>query len=487
MAVTRPRSRARAVGGPVVARGHHRGPAGARRRAARRARRRGRRAPPAPPGPGDRVRRRRDGRRRARVLPRAARLEAGRRGPRSAPRRRGATKLGELSIADVAPFLRAPAPGTAPPTAASCCSRTGAATAIAVLARPVDPALARHDARLGGRDAAQMVYVLVARASTGCPATRAASAHGHRDPPARAGAPCPFRFPDKDVRTLFDLQARQYPGALASTTHFCELPRAVTWAFRLCKPFMAASDENMKLRPDFGHLLKGQGARDRRGDATRSSAGAARSPSTSTRTSRGDRRTRAVAATLAAAGEGRAFDARWAADADEAAMNAMGVARATRARAARATPRPCAHTACCASAAAAGACSRRRAGRRSSRCSRRRRARLAVRPSRPGGNGAARVAAVAAARVERVAARTRARRPGSSAAGARRPRPAAGGCGGAVRASSRARGEYLFAAASPMDAERWVARDQRRDRRTEGRDQDRQTQGGARAGHEGAR
>jgi len=72
----------------------------------------------------------------------------------------------------------------------------------------------------------------------------------------RTGANPTFRFPDTAVRTVLDLQRHHFPGsAVASTTHFCGLPRAVTWGFALCKPFMAKETyENMLLMPNFAHL-----------------------------------------------------------------------------------------------------------------------------------------------------------------------------------------------------------------------------------------
>jgi len=73
--------------------------------------------------------------------------------------------------------------------------------------------------------------------------------------PRDASAPPSFRFPDRDVRTLFDMQRDVYPASLYSTTHFCGLPRAVTWAFKLVKPFMRREAYNsMVLRPSFAHL-----------------------------------------------------------------------------------------------------------------------------------------------------------------------------------------------------------------------------------------
>lgn len=66
-----------------------------------------------------------------------------------------------------------------------------------------------------------------------------------------------FRFPDKNFRTLFDMNERVFPGSQQSTTHFCGLPRYITYAFKLCKPFMSADAyNNMKLKPDFKHLKK---------------------------------------------------------------------------------------------------------------------------------------------------------------------------------------------------------------------------------------
>ena len=66
----------------------------------------------------------------------------------------------------------------------------------------------------------------------------------------RPGAAVTFRFPDRETRSVLDLARQHYPGStVASTTHFCGLPRAVTWGFALCKPFMAKETyENMVLK-----------------------------------------------------------------------------------------------------------------------------------------------------------------------------------------------------------------------------------------------
>jgi hypothetical protein len=54
------------------------------------------------------------------------------------------------------------------------------------------------------------------------------------------GAETTFRFPDANVRSCFDLQKAHYPLSLSSTNHFVGIPRALTWGFKLCKPFMDA-------------------------------------------------------------------------------------------------------------------------------------------------------------------------------------------------------------------------------------------------------
>ena len=72
-----------------------------------------------------------------------------------------------------------------------------------------------------------------------------------RDP----SMPPSFRFPDRDVHTLFDMGRDVYPESLYSTTHFCGLPRAVTWAFKLVRPFMRREAyAAMVLKPSFAHL-----------------------------------------------------------------------------------------------------------------------------------------------------------------------------------------------------------------------------------------
>lgn len=75
---------------------------------------------------------------------------------------------------------------------------------------------------------------------------------------ARKGATATFRFPDPPTRSVMDLQRQHYPVAVvSSTTFFCGLPRFVTYAFALCKPFMAKQMyDAMVLKPNYKHLSK---------------------------------------------------------------------------------------------------------------------------------------------------------------------------------------------------------------------------------------
>lgn len=74
----------------------------------------------------------------------------------------------------------------------------------------------------------------------------------------RKGANKTFRFPDKPTRALMDHTRQHYPSiSVASTNHFCGVPRALSWGFVLVKPFMAKQTyESMRLEPNFNHLRK---------------------------------------------------------------------------------------------------------------------------------------------------------------------------------------------------------------------------------------
>lgn len=74
---------------------------------------------------------------------------------------------------------------------------------------------------------------------------------------ARKGAHDTFRFPDKKTRIMMEIQKEHFPGSLTSSTHFCGVPQAFTWAFSLTKPFMdEEAYNNMNLSPNFNHLSK---------------------------------------------------------------------------------------------------------------------------------------------------------------------------------------------------------------------------------------
>merc|ERR1719329_1029824 len=53
------------------------------------------------------------------------------------------------------------------------------------------------------------------------------------------GARTTFRFPDTAYRAAMDMHRQHCPAAaVGNMTHFCGLPRIVTFAFSLCKPFI---------------------------------------------------------------------------------------------------------------------------------------------------------------------------------------------------------------------------------------------------------
>ena len=67
-----------------------------------------------------------------------------------------------------------------------------------------------------------------------------------------------FRIPDGPVRSLFDFMKSKYPGSQFSVVHFCGLPGFVTQFFKLVKPFV--SEElwsRLKLKSSFAHLKAG--------------------------------------------------------------------------------------------------------------------------------------------------------------------------------------------------------------------------------------
>ena len=163
---------------------------------------------------------------------------------------------GAVTIADVAPFLRAPsAARRLPDGAVVCLEDMAGGVARDRAGRPI---IAVIGSPHGTADEQQRQFLYaVERAHSYClPEMPSAAQTVVLDVvPAEAGAPPTFRFPDRDMRTTFDMQSRLWPGHAFSTTHFCGLPRFVVAMFRLVKPFMAKSAyEAMVLKPSFAHL-----------------------------------------------------------------------------------------------------------------------------------------------------------------------------------------------------------------------------------------
>jgi hypothetical protein len=165
---------------------------------------------------------------------------------------------GHISIAEIAPFMRAPSTGrTLPDGCLVLLEDMKGGVARDGHGRPVVWSIGmQHGTAVEMQR--QMLYIMervAAHALPGMPphATCMVIDIAPRD----KGAPATFRFPDRDVRTLFGIQADMLPGAAFSTTHFCGLPTFVTFAFRLVKPFMStAAYESMVLKPSHSHLPK---------------------------------------------------------------------------------------------------------------------------------------------------------------------------------------------------------------------------------------
>ena len=163
---------------------------------------------------------------------------------------------GAVSIAEIAPFMRSPSAGRVVPDGCSVLLEDGkGGVARDKLGRPILMVVGMQH---GTKEEMQRQLVYMAarakeHALPGMPPNAACVVIDVQ--PAEKGAPPTFRFPDRDVRTLFELQERCYPGALFTTSHFCGLPRFVTLGFRLVKPFFRKETyEAMVLKPSFAHL-----------------------------------------------------------------------------------------------------------------------------------------------------------------------------------------------------------------------------------------
>ena len=165
-------------------------------------------------------------------------------------------KYGNVTIEDCAPFMRSPSPGRRLPDGACFLLEDGkGGVARDKHGRPVVVVVGMQH---GSAEEMQRQFIYYAQrlkehTLPGMPPGAACVVVDVQ--PAEKGAPPTIRFPDREVRTLFELQERCYPGALCSSTHFCGLPRLVVMAFRLVRPFMAREAyEAMVLKPSFSHL-----------------------------------------------------------------------------------------------------------------------------------------------------------------------------------------------------------------------------------------
>lgn len=162
------------------------------------------------------------------------------------------------SIRDVAPFLRAPSPERRLPDGCSfLLEDMKGGVARDRLGRPIVAVIGMFHGSAEEMQR-QMAYAMSRSAAYCLPGLPPNAECAVIDVvPREKGAPATFRFPDKDIRSLFDLQSRVYPGALCTTTHFCGLPRFVTWSFKLVRPFMARDVyDAMVLSPSFSALPK---------------------------------------------------------------------------------------------------------------------------------------------------------------------------------------------------------------------------------------
>ena len=163
---------------------------------------------------------------------------------------------GTVGIAEVAPWLRSPSPSRKHPDGAAFLLEDGkGGVARDLLGRPILAVVGMQHGTAAEMQR-QFLYSTARAKEYTLPTMPPNAVCVVIDvQPAEKGAPPTFRFPDRDVRTLFDMQERCFPGALFATSHFCGLPRFVTLGFRLVKPFFRKEAyAAMVLKPSFAHL-----------------------------------------------------------------------------------------------------------------------------------------------------------------------------------------------------------------------------------------
>jgi len=154
-----------------------------------------------------------------------------------------------VCISDVARFMRGPPDGCI-----VCLEDMKGGCARDLLGRPVIASIGMLHGSLQDMRA-QMIYAMERAKLYQQSSNSVHSSSVVIEVVPRTGASATFRFPDSNTKLLMETQRQHYPGTLTSTTHFCGIPSAITWAFALCKPFMdAESYNNMVLRPDHSHL-----------------------------------------------------------------------------------------------------------------------------------------------------------------------------------------------------------------------------------------
>lgn len=166
-----------------------------------------------------------------------------------------------VSIADVAPFIRAPPGGqTMLPSACLVCLEDGqGGVARDEQQRPI---ILMMGVLYGTEEELQqqVAYALQRASKYRLPHQRPDEVCFVTEVQSREtkSLSSSFRIPDGPVRSLFDFMKSKYPGSQLSVVHFCGLPRVVASCFKMVRPFV--SDElwsRLKLKSSFAHLKAG--------------------------------------------------------------------------------------------------------------------------------------------------------------------------------------------------------------------------------------
>lgn len=167
-------------------------------------------------------------------------------------------KENPITIADVAPFYRAPPGKKNPPACLACLEDGKGGVARDHEGRPI---ICMMGVIYGNVEELkkQVAYALQRadiyrlphhRPGEVCFVTEALSRESGWLSPS-------FRVPGAAVRSLFDFMKNYFPGSQFSVLHFCGLPSFVVGFFKVIKPFM--SEEifgRLKLKSNFAHLKK---------------------------------------------------------------------------------------------------------------------------------------------------------------------------------------------------------------------------------------